>query len=62
MRPGGAARVVAAVVCLGMVVGYASTHLLVSGVSGWVVLFVALLVLGLPLGAVLRSATRSRRR
>ncbi len=59
MRPGGAARVVAFVLCLGMVIGFSSTYLVSAGVSGWIVLFVALLVLGVPVVAALRSNGRS---
>lgn len=59
MRPGGAARVVAFVLCLGMVIGFSSTYLVSAGVSGWIVLLVALLVLGIPVAAALRSNGRS---
>ncbi|SFD78992.1 hypothetical protein SAMN04487819_103163 [Actinopolyspora alba] len=62
MRPGGAARVVAFVLCFGMVVGFAATSLLAAGVSGWLVISVALLVLAVPVGAALYSGGRSRGR
>ncbi|WP_017974205.1 hypothetical protein [Actinopolyspora halophila] len=47
------------VLCLGMVIGFSSTYLVSAGVSGWIVLFVALLVLGVPVVAALRSNGRS---
>ncbi|MDP9640462.1 preprotein translocase subunit SecF [Actinopolyspora lacussalsi] len=62
MRPGGAARVVAFVLCFGMVVGFAATSLLAAGVSGWLVISVSLLVLAVPVGAALYSGGRSRGR
>ncbi|WP_245695686.1 MULTISPECIES: hypothetical protein [Actinopolyspora] len=49
----------ALVLCLGMVVGFSSTYLVAAGVSGWLVLFFALLVLGVPVVAALRSSRRS---
>lgn len=58
MRPGGATRLIALLLCLGMVVGFAATYLLSAGVSGWVVLVAAILVLGVPIGAAMRARSR----
>lgn len=55
MRPGGAARVVALVLCLGMVVGFSSTYLVSAGVPVWIVLLLALAVVGMPVVAAVRS-------
>lgn len=48
--------------CFGMVVGFSATYLLAAGVSGWLVISVALLVLAVPVGAALYSGSRSRGR
>ncbi|MDR7300514.1 hypothetical protein [Haloactinomyces albus] len=61
MRPGGAARVIALVLCLGMVVGFSSTYLLSAGVPVWIVLFLALLVVGIPVLVAVRSGSGTGR-
>ncbi|MBA8825811.1 hypothetical protein FHX42_003177 [Saccharopolyspora lacisalsi] len=60
MRPGGATRVIALVLCLGMVVGFSSTYLVAAGLPVWLVLLLAILVVATPTVAATRSG-RNRR-
>jgi hypothetical protein len=45
-------RIVALLLALGMVAGFASTYLVEAGVPGWLVIIVSVLVLAVPVLAV----------
>ncbi len=62
MGQGRATRVIALVLCLGLVVGFASTYLVSAGVPVWIVLVLALLVVGVPVAAMLRQEPDSGKR
>ena len=49
---GRVARVVALLLALGMVVGFASSYLAEAGVPGWLIIVVSVLVLAVPVLAV----------
>lgn len=61
MRPGRATRVIALVLCLGMVVGFSSTYLLSAGTPVWLVLLIAVAVVAVPTVAATRSGTGTGR-
>lgn len=62
MGHGRATRVIALVLCLGMVVGFTSTYLVSAGVPVWLVLLLAVVVIGVPVVAALRAEPDSERR
>jgi hypothetical protein len=61
MRPGGAARVVALLLAVGLVAGFASTYLVQAGVPVWGVLLAVVVVLAIPVVAAFRSEGSGRR-
>lgn len=55
MRSGTGTRVIALVLCLGLVVGFAATYLSQAGVPGWIIALAALVALAVPVVGVLYS-------
>ena len=56
MRPDGAARIIALLVVVGMVAGFAATYLVQAGVPTWLVLLAVILVVVVPVISAARSS------
>ena len=56
MRPDGAARIIALLVVVGMVAGFAATYLVQAGVPTWLVLLAVILVVVVPVVSAARSS------
>ena len=58
MSSGKFTRVVALLLALGLVVGFAASYLSQAGVPGWMIVVISLVVLAVPVVAVLYSGDR----
>lgn len=55
MRPDGAAKIIALLVVVGLVAGFAATYLVQAGVPTWLVLLAVILIVVVPIVSASRS-------
>lgn len=61
MRPGGASKIIALLLVVGLVAGFAATYLVQAGLPVWLILLVVMLVVVVPVVAAARSGREDER-